>query len=270
MVGTLVSRLFGASIRALLVGVLLAMTLSTMPDVSAAAADGFGLFIIVICGFVLVEYGFSQPALLEFRFANPYNRWRFFTLILIMLSFVILCGNVVTPTPVNRCFMWLGEAAAKVLGFGYSPSVIMHGLLEGEVTQKASEMIIPMASLGYFIAIFSIGLFAVFVFWTRWPANGTLFHFWSNLPNFQTVQPENASNRLKQVAVLSLGMAVILPYALPAFLKSFSDILPISSFVSDFTLFWIIAVITWLPVACGMRGIALLKVSRMIRQDMMS
>ncbi|MEM0976307.1 MAG: hypothetical protein AAGJ34_02110 [Pseudomonadota bacterium] len=250
-----------------MVGVLFALTLASMPDVSPAAADGFGLATIVACVFVLLEYGFRQPALLEFRFAAPYNRWRFLTLIAIILSFVVLCGNVVVPTPFNTLITWVAEDAKSVLNFPGSPSVVMRGTLESEVTQKAADMIVPMASLGYLVSFLSSVVFMVFLKFSSWPAREGSFHFWSNLPTFQTIQPENASARLMQVGFLSIGMAFLFPYAIPGFLKAFAEMLPIQSFVGDFALFWIIAFSAWLPCACVMRGIALIKVARMIRAD---
>ena len=260
-------RMIGAVIRVLLVAVLLTLTVSTMPDVNPAAADGFGIVTIAVCVFVFLEYGFQQPALLEFRFAPPYNRWRFFTLVGIMLFFVVLCGNAFFETPFNTIVVWLAELAGTVFSFSGSPSLIMNGLLESEVTTKAAEMIVPMASLGYFISAISFVTFTAYLYATGWPVRDYAFHFWSNLPTFQTVQPENATARLLQIGILSLVMAIVFPYAIPYIIKSFSDILPIRSFLGDFTLFWIIAVSTWLPLASAMRGVALIKVSRMIRSD---
>ncbi|MEM9715288.1 MAG: hypothetical protein AAF826_02105 [Pseudomonadota bacterium] len=263
----MVGRLIGASLRALLVGVLLALTLTTMPDVSAAAADAFSLITIVICGFVLVEYGFRQPALLEFRFANPYNRWRFASLVMIMMSFVVLCGNVHAPTPLNICIKWLADFSQRILDFPFSPVFVMRGFLENDVSQKALEMIVPMASLGFLIAVASTLLFIAYIFSSDWPVQGDTFHFWSNLPTFQTLQPENAGSRLFQAGLLNLIFALMVPYGGPLVVKNLSDVLPIQSFVGDFALFWIISFVTWLPLAFAMRGIALYKVSRMIRTE---
>ncbi|MEO1564069.1 MAG: hypothetical protein AAFR98_11595 [Pseudomonadota bacterium] len=243
------------------------LTIASMPDVNPATADGFGLITIAACLFVLTEYGFSQPALLEFRFAPPYNRWRFFSLITIMLALVVLCGTVKFSSPLNTLTLMAADFAVSVFDFPGSPSLIMRGLLESEVTQKAAEMIVPMASLGYLISVVSFVGFFIYLLRSPWPAQEDAFHFWSNLPTFQTVLPENARDRLLQIGLLSIAMAVVFPFAIPFFLKSFSDLLPIRSFVGDFTLFWIIAFSTWLPLACAMRGFSLLKVSRMIEYD---
>ena len=136
----MVIRLAGSIIRALIVGVLLTLTVSTMPDVTPAMADGFGLVTIGLCVFIVLEYGFRQPALLEFRFAAPYNRWRFLTLISIMLGFVVLCGNVIVPTPFNICVRWFADMSQTIMSFPGSPSNVMYGLLEEEVTRKAADI----------------------------------------------------------------------------------------------------------------------------------
>lgn len=265
----MLTRLTGALVRALIVGVLLMLTVSTMPDISPATADAFGLVTIAICVFIILEYGYRQPALLEFRFAAPYNRWRFITLITIMLGFVVLCGNVVVPTPFNICVRWFAEFSESALNFTGSPVTVMEGLLRDEITQKALDMIPPMASMGYMITLISTAAYLIYLALNKWPAREESFHFWSNLPTFHSVQPQNAGRRLMQIGILSAAMAIVFPYAIPFFLKSFSSILPIESFVGDFTLFWIIAVTTWLPLACAMRGFSLIKVSRLIQRDQM-
>jgi len=255
-------------VRALIVGVLFTLTVTAMPEIRPATADGFGLVTIALCVIILAEYGFSQPALVEFRFAPPYNRWRFFTLMAIILGFVVLCGNAFVETPFNVCIVWLAEYSEQILDFFWSPAVVMNGLLEDEVSEKSAEMIIPMAALGYMITITSIVTFAIYLSLSRWPAQDRSFHFWSNLPTLQTVQPDNASQSLKQIGILSIALALVLPYMIPFFIKSFSDYLPIQSFVGDFTLFWIIALTTWIPLVCFMRGFALIKVSRLIERDL--
>lgn len=82
----MIVRLTGAFLRALLIALAIATPALLLPNIGVDAAQVTVLVALVAGAFTFVEYYSQYPSILEFRFAPPVNRLRYFT----MFSMVLL------------------------------------------------------------------------------------------------------------------------------------------------------------------------------------
>ena len=90
------SQLFGAVLRAVLVFFVIATPSLVLGDTSRGDVEGVMLFGLIAALFVVFEYSARHPAIIEFRDAPPYNRLR----ILALFSMLILL-SLVSADPVH-------------------------------------------------------------------------------------------------------------------------------------------------------------------------
>ena len=61
--------------------------------------------------FTFVEYFFKYPSIIEFRFAAPFNRHRYITILAIVTSLSLMCKGVFEPTNLTLAVRALGRRA---------------------------------------------------------------------------------------------------------------------------------------------------------------
>jgi len=93
----MLTRLSGGLIRALLVIIIIAAPAFMLPAVSQAAQEISLIVGVIIGAFTMFEYSSSHPGLIDFRFAPPYNRIRFITFCVLVLTLIFLCRATVAP-----------------------------------------------------------------------------------------------------------------------------------------------------------------------------
>ena len=113
------SRLIGAVIRALLVVVVISTPAFLLPGVSVASQGNHADRRRHRRGFHIFEYASTHPGLVDFRFAPPYNRIRFFAFAAQVFLLVFLCRAVEGEDPFS--IIGLADSAVGWMSFPLSP-----------------------------------------------------------------------------------------------------------------------------------------------------
>jgi len=93
-------RLTGALLRALLIALVVATPALLLQDTGTDTAQVVVLVALIAGCFVFIEYYSQYPSIIEFRFAPPYNRVRFFTLFATVLLLTVNRAGAHLDTPV--------------------------------------------------------------------------------------------------------------------------------------------------------------------------
>lgn len=266
MDGQVIGRLIGAIVRALLMGLVVTLPASLMLDTRPDSAQIVVLFAIFVGILTLVEYSARYPGLVEFRYAPPYNRVRFVALALSVLLLSLLWRGEVAPTTLTRFIAALGGLAGQWLDFPYSPVRLLLLTLPGSTTAGEVALLRSGAGLAAVTSVAMLGVFALTLWRSNWPAQHAAFNVWVNLPTFDPTAGGDVVARLERDARTNVVLGVLLPFVTPALLLATGSLLAPLSEAGPQTQVWVIAAWAFLPASLVMRGIALARIARMIRE----
>lgn len=262
----MIGRLIGAIVRALLMGLVVTLPASLMLDTRPDSAQIVVLFAIFVGILTLVEYSARYPGLVEFRYAPPYNRVRFVALALSVLLLSLLWRGEVAPTTLTRFIAALGGLAGQWLDFPYSPVRLLLLTLPGSTTAGEVALLRSGAGLAAVTSVAMLGVFALTLWRSNWPAQHAAFNVWVNLPTFDPTAGGDVVARLERDARTNVVLGVLLPFVTPALLLATGSLLAPLSEAGPQTQVWVIAAWAFLPASLVMRGIALARIARMIRE----
>lgn len=223
------------------------------------------LLAAIAAAFVIFEYGFPSPTLIEFRFAAPYNRLRFGLLAALVVLLVYAFREPVETTAGTLAVSDFAKASFDFWNFNYSP--LQSFLSLAETAGPESRILLGNAS-GLALSVTAIGvvLAGITVWVYGWPMRREHFNLWINMPTFDAGS-HDAPTTLRRNAVMNVIIALSLPYLAPLAALSFLGPLePISSSNSQFLL-WLIAIWCFVPATSLLRAIALFKVASLITKE---
>lgn len=258
-------QVFGALVRAVLVAVAVALPSALLPGVQPDVAPVVVLFALFAGTLTLVEYATRYPGLVEFRYAPPYNRLRFFMVVATLLLLSYLIRAETQPGTFADFVAALGAMVGGWLDFAYSPVRLM--LLTLPPTATAAEVagLRAAAALGALVALFTLALFALWLALAQWPARRSTFNVWVNLPTFDPTTGGDVVDRLERDARVNLILGCLLPFLFPATLLVSAPMLGPLSESGPQTRIWVMTAWAVLPASLVMRGVALARIARMIR-----
>jgi len=261
-----ISQLFGAFVRAILVALLIAMPSLLLPGVGPDAQDISMVFALVGAALTMFEYGSSHPGLVEFRFAPPFNRIRFISLFLTVLLLALMFRGEVGGGEMSRVVREIGGLVGAAMDFPYSPVRILTSLLTNDGTAANFEIVRSAAGISYVVSLVSLAVFAIFMRVLSWPLGHGSFNVWVNLPTFDPAQSFDVEERLTRDARVNVIFGFTLPFLLPLVAQVSSAYYDFTALGSNQTLIWTVAVWAFLPASLFMRGIAFGKIAALIRR----
>ena len=259
-------RIVGALLRALLVGLMVTLPASLLPELRTDTAQIVVLFAMFGALLTLIEYSARYPGLVEFRYAPPYNRIRFLSLALTVLLLSLLMRGQWAPAPLTDFVAALGGMIGGWLDFPFSPLRLLLLTLPASATLGEVALMRAAAGLSAAVSIFTLGLFALSMWRSRWPAQHAAFNVWINLPTFDPTAGGDVVDRLDRDARVNIALGFLLPFLIPAVVKAGSSGFEPLSFTSPQTLIWTMAAWAFLPASLFMRGIAMGRIADMIRE----
>jgi len=258
-----VSQTPGALARALLMAMLVATPALLIPYTHPETAQIVLVLALLAAVFTVIEYNSRYPGFLEFRFAPPYNRLRFFTLAAMLVALSILLRGEVAPSGLSAWIAALAERLAGLVDFPYSPVRLMM-LLPGEAGAAPADLLRRAAALAYGMSLGMVLIFAVCVRFFGWPTRSGPFNVWINLPLFDPTGGGDVLYRLRRDAGLNLVLGVLLPFAVPALVRIAAAVIGPVSLGDPQTLIWTVSAWAFLPATLLMRGIAMQRIAAMI------
>ena len=260
----------GAVLRALYVGGLVMLPALLVPAVTSELAQLMVLLALFAGAVVFAEYSSDYPGIIEFRFAAPYNRTRFLLVVLMVLSLsLLLRGEAMPGEPGALAALATGIAAAcgQLLDFAVSPVRLLiaslpEGLPEAHLVQlrdgAALALVLGLTTVLGFIAAIRLNL---------WPMGQTPFNVWINLPTFDPTAGNDVVERLLRTARVNILLGLVLPFLLPGLIMASAVLVQPLTLESPMGFVWGIVLWAYLPVSLMMRGVAMIRVARMIRAN---
>ncbi|MXU64600.1 hypothetical protein [Oceanomicrobium pacificus] len=260
-------RLPGAFARAVLVVIVLSMPAFLLPDISRAAQEISLIIGGIVAAFTLFEYASTHPGLVDFRFAPPYNRIRFFTFSLQVLLLVFLARATMELDPFSPDIIAFADWCASLLNFPLSPVNIAVAMVGDDGDADFRLLIERAAALSYAVAFSSMIFFALVLWLFKWPVGRDNFNLWVNLPTFEPASGHDVERRLNRDGMINILVGIGLPYVIPAFVSRASGWFDPSVLDNSQPLIWGCTIWSFLPASLVIRGAALLKVGYLVRRS---
>ncbi len=258
--------MISAGARAFLVALVIAMPAAMLPGVSADTAQMVALLALVAAALTFVEYFSEFPSLLEFRDAPPYNRMRFLALFFTVLVLCVIHRGAVHPTVFSDFLASIGAVLGNAIDFPFSPVRLMVLLAPSNAALEDISLLRTSAGLAYIVSMVALVLFVFAVRIMNWPIRHGAFNFWVNLPLFDPTAGGDILNRLKRDAAVNVVLGFLLPFLIPAVLKSASVFAYEINLTDQQTVIWTMSAWAFLPVSLIMRGVALLRIAELIEE----
>lgn len=263
----MMTRITGALLRAALVVLMVATPSLLIPGTSSDTAQIVVLLAFVAGAFTISEYLGKSPSLVEFRDAPPFNRIRFGSLFITILTITLIVRGEYYPTTITRLAEVAGTAITNTMDFPYSPVRLLVLMMPDNASDHVIRDVRLAAGISYLVSILSLALFILMLRIAGWPARNGTFNFWVNLPTFDPTTGGDVVTRLERDAQFNLILGFLLPFIIPAVVKLASDVIDPISLADHHTLIWTVTAWAFLPASLLMRGIALSHVADMISKQ---
>ncbi len=261
----MLTRLAGASVRAALVAAMIVLPAIVLPEISPDTADLAIVSAAIAAAFVIFEYGFTTPSLIEFRFAAPYNRIRFALLALLLTGIAFAFRGTVEETATTIAVSSFAVTSASIWDFSGSPLVFFNALTQ-ELDSEGRVLLSNAAALSLSLTILALFVFSAVIWLFHWPLKAKNFNLWMNMPNFDSNIGTETQQSLRQSALISMIIGLSLPFLIPqAALAFMGPLAPINA-ANSLLLLWMIAIWCFVPAASFLRAVALYKVASLINE----
>lgn len=254
----------GALARAILIAILIATPSLVVPSTGADTAQ-IVIVLSILAGFMtFIEYYGQYPSIIEFRFAPPFNRAKFFALAAILVSVSMIVRGTTDPTGATEWLTQLGRGLGEAIDFPYSPVRLVVLMMPADADAALIEMVRIASGISYTVSLVMILYFVTLVRFLGWPARSGAFNVWINLPLFDPTGGGDVLHRLRRDAGLNIVLGSLLPFLIPAAVRAASDMIDPISIAQPQTLIWTMTAWAFLPASMLMRGIAMSRIADMI------
>lgn len=261
----MVSRLVGAFLRAVMIVVVILTPSLLAPGATAENAQVITLVSLAFALVVAFEYGAKYPGLIEFRDAPPLNRIRIIALFLMLFGLSVIVGVDREGSTLAMLITALGFLVGHALDFPFSPLRLVLDHLPEDVNPALAGKVQAMAGLAVLITINSLFIFSALIRTENWPNRGTAFNVWVNLPTFDPTAGGDVIKRLVRDARVNVIFGICSPFIIPVVAVMAANQLQIPVLGAPQTMVWAVAIWMFLPLSLVMRGLAMLRIARMIR-----
>lgn len=259
-------RLVGALFRAACVLFVVLLPAVMLPEASQQALEVSLIVGGLLAAFVVFEYGSAQPAIIDFRYAPPYNRARFvsFATILIALIFLVRAtdpGGAWAPG-----YLAAADRLAALMDVPCSPVRLAPALTVGEADPALALTIRRAAALALTIALGALAFLGLLLWAFKWPQGRERFNLWVNLPTFEPTSGRSVERRLVRRGWIYILAGLTLPFTLTVLASRAVGMLHPAALAAPRTLVWGVAIWAFLPVSFIIRGLALTKIGWLVRR----
>lgn len=262
----MISRFIGALVRAFLVIFMVVTPSLLLPGPAAEMMPVITLVGLFAAGLTFFEYASTYPGLVEFRDAPPFNRIRFGSLFLTVLLLSVLVAPGSAPAEVANGVAAVAGAVGSAIDFPYSPVRLLVLMLPDDADPAHLGLVRDSAGLAYVISICTLAIFVIFQRLRRWPTRKGGFNVWVNLPTFDPTAGGDVVERLERDARFNIALGFLLPFLMPAVIKSASSLFGTVALDDPQTLIWTVAAWAFLPASLFMRGIAMGRIALLITE----
>lgn len=253
-------RLAGATVRAVCVAILVMLPAFLLSGTTQSTVEFTRILATIAAVFVIYEYGFLSPSVIEFRYAAPYNRIRITLLLVLVMVPSYLISSTLDGREINSLLPLVGGSALAVVDFAYSPITIVANTVSGN-DAALRETVAQAIALNILITLSCVLAFCAAVFANVWRFGGENFNMWLNMPTYKSYDASNLQERLINSAFASFLVACLIPLFGPTLADVTMVWFSEDGELAPITMVWLIALWTYLPATYLMRAAALLKVA---------
>lgn len=260
----MLSRITGALLRAVLVGMLFAVPMFFVPGI--AAKNSLVIFVLALSAFLwtFLEYTSTYPSLIEFRDAPPFNRIRFLSLLATVYCLSLIQANGMIPTNISSIVYSIGAIIGYSLDLPGSPVNLMVNQFPVLGDGMPYATFLASAGIAYFASLVSIVAFVAIFYLRKWPTNSGPFNVWTNMPTFDPTTTTDVVARINRDARINIILGFALPFLIPGCVGLVFDFVGSAPFDDAYMMIWVISGWAFLPSGMIMRGVALSRVAQMI------
>lgn len=262
----MISRLAGASVRAVLVVLLIATPSVLLPGMNSDVTQIVALICVFAAALVMFEYASEYPGIVEFRNAPPFNRLRFMALFMIVLLISLVVRGESLPSPVTEAVTGFAFRIGSAIDFPYSPIRQIVLLLPEGTMHEHINRVRMAAGISYFVSMLSLAVFYFYVRLRRWPLHNGPFNVWINLPTFDPTMGGDVVQRLERDARFNIVVGFTMPFLIPAVLKASESLFGPVTLDNPNSMVWIVAAWAFLPASLLMRGLAMARIAELIER----
>ena len=235
---------------------------STGPDTAQIV-----IVLSILVGFMtFIEYYGKYPSIIEFRFAPPFNRLKFFALSTILIVLSLICRGTTDPTGWTVLLTNMGTALGEAVDFPFSPVRMVVLMMPADADKALIDLVRTASGISYTVSLVMVSIFLTLVRLLGWPSRNGAFNVWVNLPLFDPTGGGDVLYRLRRDAGLNVVLGALLPFLIPAAVRAASDMIDPISIANPQTLIWTMTAWAFLPASMLMRGIAMSRIADMIEQ----
>ncbi len=259
------SRIVGASLRAFLVLLVIAMPSILLPSAHTDTKPIVVLLAISAAIFTLIEYYSTYPSLIEFRDAPPFNRVRYAALFSTVFLLCIIFQGQMQPTTLTRFISAVGLLVSHLVDFPFSPINLANMMLPADASAQNVILVRAAVGISYLTSFLILMAFLALLRLQGWPTHDKPFNVWINLPTFDPSTGSDVVKRLKRDGRVNIAIGFALPFLSPALVSAASNVFAPIALDSPQTMVWTITLWAFLPVSLFMRGIAMGRIASMIK-----
>ncbi len=260
-------QFFGALIRALILGVIIAAPSFILPDIPNVARELSMIIAGIIAAFALFEYASKTPGFVDFRFAPPYNRFRVGILAALAIGLSILVRASITG---NTDILALADWTLPYTITPNSPVQFAVAKITDLQTASSAQLLTRVFSAAFAISVSLTILMSLLLWVFKWPFGRTTFNLWVNLPTFTPAEVSLTGRRLRRDGWFNVVLGIVLFYAVPFIFPLVQNKLGPDLFGNSHSLIWVASIWAFLPALMFIRGISLVKISRILSKAIMA
>ncbi len=261
-----ISRVTSALLRAVLVGLLVALPSLLLPGTEADTAQIVIVLAILAFFLTFVDYYGRYPSIIEFRFAPPYNRLRFTALALTVLGLSLITRGQAEPTALTEALADYGNVLGRAIDFPYSPVRLVVLMMPPDADPEMVAALRTAAGVSYAVSLTMLAVFIVMVRLFGWPVRNGAFNVWVNLPLFDPTRGGDVLKRLKRDAGLNVVLGILLPFFFPALVRVGGAMFDPLALSNPQAMIWTMTIWAFLPASILMRGIAISRIADLIEE----
>lgn len=250
----------------MLVALLVATPALVLPSVAMDTAQIVVVIAILFSLLTFIEYFGRYPSIVEFRFAPPFNRLKFFAIVSVVVCLSIVARGQTEPSALTLIISYVAQSIGELMDFPFSPVQLMMLMLPDNTPFEMVQTVRMSAGVAYSVSLLMVLIFLSMVRLFGWPMRNGAFNVWVNLPLFDPTRGGDIVERLKRDAALNTVLGILLPFLIPAIVKAASYVIQPVSLESLQTMIWTMTVWAFLPASLLMRGIALMRVAELIEE----
>lgn len=259
------TRLLAGFSRALAVVLVIGFPALLLPNVSVASQEISLIVAGLAAAFTVFEYASTHPGLIDFRFAPPYNRVRFVSFALLILSLTFLARGFAGYDSFSQDMLDWGALALEKASFPLSPVSALAAGLPENMPDTNRSLIEQSAAISFWLAAVLMLLFGALLWLIRWPIGRRDFNLWLNLPTFPPGYPRDVERRLVRDATVNILSGIAFLYVAPPMAMQLNSIQQPSEVPNYQLILWTTALWGFVPGSLAIRGIAILKVAHLIK-----